>query len=236
MSNIREIYQPVYDATAKYQTLERDVDSIKKCLDFLNNYLDKNSKNATAQASNAQVLLLEAKKNKKNARRSIISKNIAYFCGVGITYPILLNLGVLFPTWGIFFHVFLHLFLLFGINKKPLSELFRSIRDYKNAIRCQKHLGEYEDLEVRELISQCYEKIRELSGEMKDIKEYLNIVGQNLEEENTLLANEILESHGINAEIDVSFANKKLAKLWCMKPLETIKMIIEPEITKFKKE
>jgi len=71
---------------------------------------------------------------------------------------------------------------------------------------------------------------------MKDIKEYLNIVGQNLEEENTLLANEILESHGINAEIDVSFANKKLAKLWCMKPLETIKMIIEPEITKFKKE
>lgn len=228
MSKIREFYQPIYDATNRYQLLDKEVDKVKRCIGFLNDYLDEANDREIAQKQKCQVVILETKRSKKKAIREVLSRTLCYLIGVGISYPVLLHFGVFFPTWGIVIHVILHSIFLGFVNHKSVPNLFKSIKAYKDAQECAKHLVKENSEEIAQLINLLCEKRNEMSSEMNDIDIYLREASQTLSDENRKVANEILQSNGINAEIEVQTNEKNLTKLWDMSAVEVFQMIMKP--------
>lgn len=210
MTSIKEVCLSLYDAMNRYQVLENEVDKVKKGIDFFNNYLNDAKDKEIAQKRKSQVVIFETREKRKRAIRDVALKNICYLLGVGISYPILINIGVSFPVWGLAIHVIIHLIMIVVLNEKSIPNLLKSIKDHRNAQECGK-LSIYQDgKEINQLVALLYEKWGEMTAEMNTIAAYLQEVDKNLADENIKVANEILESHGIDATIEVKITEKKL--------------------------
>lgn len=203
MSDIKEYYQPLYDATAKYQSVGKEIGKVKRCIDFLNDYINNKTEDDDLEIANIDTAVLETEISKNTAFRSFIGKNMSYFLGVGITYPILAFLGVGFPVGGIIVHIIVHLILLTIVNRKMVPDYIIRKRTFKEAKKCKKYLKKQKKENVHELLLVLYGKLNELRDEKRNLREYLSLADKQFLRTNNKIANEILESYGIDAEISI---------------------------------
>lgn len=209
MNEIKEYYQPLYEASEKYLSLNSEIGQVKRCIDFLNYYID-NKEETDLEKKDLKGALLEMEQDEKEALRLIISKNLLYFGGVGITYPVLILLGVAFPIGGIAVHIIIHAIFLSLINGGIIPDFIKKRRAVKKARKCRKYLKKQIRENVNELLLALHGKLNELRDEKSHIREYLSMADKQFLSVNNELANKILEDHGIDAEISIETGKTNL--------------------------
>lgn len=203
MSDIKEYYQPLCDATEKYQKLGKEVEKVKRCISFLNDYINNNKKDEKLENKDLGTAFLETEEAKNKAFRSFVSKIIAYFLGVGMSYPVLISLGVTFSGGAIIIHIIIHMILLIVLNRETVPDFIRKRKAFRESRKCRKYLKKRKKENVNELLAMLYDKLNELRDEKRNLREYLSLADKQFLSENNRIANEILESHGIDAEISI---------------------------------
>ncbi|MDE6292400.1 MAG: hypothetical protein K2L98_01830 [Bacilli bacterium] len=234
MSTIKEYYSPLYDATNKYKALDSELSQINMCIDFLNDYLERKDNEEDRKkdplmfvSKNFLMVVDDVKKKRKQTLKSMFSYNSLYFLGAGMTYPILIYFGVSFPLWSIPIQTIVHFLLLLKMNWPLIPDVLRSTNSFKKAKRCRKYLKKEKFDLISNLLVMLYSKRSKLTDEMGHLRAYLNEQQRSLEEKNSELANEILESHGIDAEVELKVEEKKLTKTCKIGAKERFKMIKE---------
>lgn len=164
---------------------------------------------------------------RKETLKNIGSYNLLYFLGAGMTYPILISFGVSFPLWSIPIQSIIHFLLLLKMNWPLIPDVLRNVNSFKNAKKCRKYLKKEKFKLISDLLLMLYGKRSKLMEEMGHLRAYFNVQQRYLADKNSELANEILESHGIDAEIDLKIEGKKLMKTCKIGAKEKFKMIKE---------
>ncbi len=205
---LKEYYQPLYNAVFEYRKVQREIFYKEELLDYFEKTLTKK------KIKKHKTLKKYVKKNKKEAKmawkiliiRSLLSEGVLIFI-----YNFLISLGL--PFSGGSFIAFL-VFQLVGlgiINKDYLLKAFKEEVEYiilKGLKRELETKNEKADLdEIEDILRQDLEILYE---KRDNLLAYLQENQKTLEEKSTTLAEEILNDNNIDAQIDISLASRDL--------------------------
>lgn len=207
MSKIREYYQPLYDAISEYREVHNKWKELNRVYKYLDERIDKRKK---LKKKKFEDYLGNASKKRKKAWENILSKNAIFF--------VIYLVGMLFGLWlittvttsMIVMSIILGIGGLGVYNRTMIPDALEKERIADMLYKYQEKRGTIDDKNVGDTLDSLRWELFQLRQKEKELEEYIGECEDRLLAENTSLANEILESHGIDAMIDFSPRLKQL--------------------------
>lgn len=208
MSNIRAYYQPLYDAIEEYKKIHEKWEE----LNYVYEYLDEKSKKKKKKKKKKfKKYLRKAREKRKNAWKKVFLRNLGFFgiwfmvfilclSLVATVTPLMVSMSILWWTGGLVLY-----------NKEILPKALERKMDVDMLLKYQQGRGQIDDKTVGKILDSLRWELYQLREKEYPLEKYIEEYGQKLIAENTTLANEILESYGINAEIEMKPRFKQLS-------------------------
>lgn len=206
MSNIRTYYQPLYNAIQEYKKVHEKWDDLNGVFEYLN---DKADKKKEKKNKNFKNYLRKAKKKRRKAWKKVFMRSLMYF---GIWFMVLLLfVGLLSAVTPLMLGTSFVLAIgaAFFYNKDALPRALEKEKELDMLLKYQE--GREKEKNIDETLDALRWELFQLRQKEHSLEEYIKEGMQKLMTENTVLAKEILDSHGIDAEIEMKPIFKQLS-------------------------
>lgn len=214
MNKIVEYYQPFYDAIEEYKKIDNKLQMRDRAYNYLKEQVDKNKgkKKSKKKQKKKRFIdyIMNAMHKKYKAWEKVFTRGAIYLAVWLISE--IIYFGFLAPvnvmaviTSLLSGAIFLGLF-----EYKAVAE---AIRKSKDVVSLADYQAEYKDLDmerVDDVIDMLMLDTYKMRERKRDLEDYISSCEQKICEESGVLANQILETHGINAEIELRPKLKQL--------------------------
>ncbi|MDE6142250.1 MAG: hypothetical protein K2G03_06565 [Bacilli bacterium] len=206
MSNIKDIYQPLYAAIEEYKRINKKLNERKDLLQYLNDKADKKKDRRNKIFDHYLEKIIN---KKKKVRKKIIKDIVSNILGVLLAD---IFLGFFFPLDALLISVeVIMLIAVSGVcNYKSIINLIGISKSANMLFRYKNERRDMEEKNVGETLDILAFEVHQLSQRKKDLHDYIIDCEKRLDLENIKMANEILQVHNIDASVEPKIKMKQL--------------------------
>lgn len=213
MNEIEDCYQPLYAAIEEYKRIDNKLSMRNRVYDYLSEKVDKKKGKKRAKKNKKKALnvyINNVTHKSRKAWKEVLFENVLYLVILLIGEIVSFRFFIQANSVSIITSVLGGIGCLGFLDYKAILKAIEKSKDAEAFLDYQNDNKDLDVEKVDDILDMLRFETYELREKKRNLEDYISSCEQKICEESGTLANQILEEHGIDAEIELRPKMKQL--------------------------